>query len=112
MKVEKMNEDATLVTRKLKDSMIANLGQICDVKSIMEQQALIKTANKINEWSYKQKEHESILKGVFPTQRDGQSLVIIEQVEDEEIGIINKAIVLFGGDRFRMTYNDLYCFYL
>eukprot|EP00347_Sterkiella_histriomuscorum_P016276 403353813 len=48
----------------------------------------------------------------YPTHRDGMSIVIIEQVIDEVLGITNKAVVLFGGDRFKMAYNDLYCFYI
>lgn len=39
-------------------------------------------------------------------------MVICEKVVDEESGITNRAIVVFGGDRFRMAYNDLYIFNL
>ena len=47
---------------------------------------------------------------LFPSQRDGASIVFFEVV-DPLTGIRQRSIVLFGGDRFKMSYSDLYRFY-
>lgn len=55
---------------------------------------------------------EVLVKGKFPSQRDGATMVLVHYL-DPDYDITEKvAFVLFGGDRFRMTYNDLYCFTL
>ncbi|CDW74556.1 kelch motif family protein [Stylonychia lemnae] len=103
----------TPTSRQLKESMIGNLQQYCDLKAITKEQQQIKHQQHQSKSSHKMfSPREGIVSGKFPTQRDGMTINLMCEYSDEIGGKNQKSIILFGGDRFRMTYNDLYCFNL